>query len=399
VIGTDVPLAVLESVDVEAAHGLHQSLSELQAAEFLYQTQLFPEAEYTFKHALTHEVAYGSLVQERRHALHRAVLAAIERLCEGRLDEHLERLALHAVRSESWDKAVAYSAEAAARAKRRWALRGALASLEQALAALAQLPRTRENLQRAVDLHIEARTCLVLLGDIAPMLGHLDRAGLAAEALEGDAQRARVAGHRAHTHWGILCARQGDFRGAIPLLEEGLQFSRTLGFQAFVPTIGNLLAEAQAQVGRFAEAQALLDEVPTLSRGSAHTSWALALLLLGRLADARGLVVEAAPGTRECGERGAEAWLLWLLGEIAVRESPSESHATAIRFREALALAEPRGMRPLVAHCHLGLGKFSQRTGKRQEAHEHLTTATTMYREMDMRFYLEQAEAAMRQGN
>jgi hypothetical protein len=54
-------------------------------------------------------------------------------------------------------------------------------------------------------------------------------------------------------------------------------------------------------------------------------------------------------------------------------------------------LAEELGMRPLVAHCHLGLGKLSRRVGKDEQAHEHLTTATTMYREMDMRFYLEQA--------
>jgi hypothetical protein len=62
-------------------------------------------------------------------------------------------------------------------------------------------------------------------------------------------------------------------------------------------------------------------------------------------------------------------------------------------FHQALALAEPRGMRPLVAHCHLGLGKLYRRTGDRQQAREHLITATTMYREMDMRFWLEQAEA------
>ena len=62
-------------------------------------------------------------------------------------------------------------------------------------------------------------------------------------------------------------------------------------------------------------------------------------------------------------------------------------------YRQALALAEPRGMRPLVAHCHFGLSKLYQRTGKQEQADEHLTTATTMYREMDMRFWLEQAEA------
>ena len=65
-------------------------------------------------------------------------------------------------------------------------------------------------------------------------------------------------------------------------------------------------------------------------------------------------------------------------------------------YRQALALATELGMRPLVAHCHLGLGKLCRRTGKREQAHEHLATATTMYREMDMRFWLEQAEVEMR---
>jgi hypothetical protein len=66
-------------------------------------------------------------------------------------------------------------------------------------------------------------------------------------------------------------------------------------------------------------------------------------------------------------------------------------------YREALALAEPRGMRPHVAHCHFGLGKLYRRTGKRQQAHEHLTTATTMYREMGMTYWLGQAETELRQ--
>jgi hypothetical protein len=65
-------------------------------------------------------------------------------------------------------------------------------------------------------------------------------------------------------------------------------------------------------------------------------------------------------------------------------------------YLKALALAEPRGMRPLVAHCHLGLGKPYRRTGKREQAQEHLTTATTMYRDMDMRFWLEKAEAELK---
>ena len=85
-----------------------------------------------------------------------------------------------------------------------------------------------------------------------------------------------------------------------------------------------------------------------------------------------------------------------LLGEIATHPDRFEAETGEARYHNALALAEPRGMRPLVAHCHLGLGRLFRRTGKHeQQAQEHLTTATTMYREMDMRFWLAQAAAEM----
>src|SRR5262249_22209962 len=87
---------------------LHRSLAQLQGAEFLYETRLFPEWEYTFKHALTHEVAYGSLLQERRRTLHAGIVEALERLAPDRLTEQIERLALHALRGEVWDKALTY---------------------------------------------------------------------------------------------------------------------------------------------------------------------------------------------------------------------------------------------------------------------------------------------------
>jgi hypothetical protein len=82
-----------------------------------------------------------------------------------------------------------------------------------------------------------------------------------------------------------------------------------------------------------------------------------------------------------------------LLGDIATHPDRFDAERGEAHYRKALALAEPRGMRPLVAHCHLGLGKLYRRTGQREQAQEHLTTATTMYREMEMRFWLEQAEA------
>ena len=116
-------------------------------------------------------------------------------------------------------------------------------------------------------------------------------------------------------------------------------------------------------------------------------------------ADATGLTTRGdwptAPSNRLPATPGFAAHARHLLGDIAIHSDRFDAESGAAHYRQALVLAEPRGMRPLVAHCHLGLGKLSRRTGKRQEAQEHLTTATTMYREMDMRFWLEQAETEM----
>jgi pimeloyl-ACP methyl ester carboxylesterase len=95
-----------------------------------------------------------------------------------------------------------------------------------------------------------------------------------------------------------------------------------------------------------------------------------------------------------CRTRGWQAWALRLRGEVAAHRDPPE-HAEG-HYRDALVLADQLGMRPLAAHCHLGLGKLYRRTGKQRAVQEHLITATTMYREMDMRFWLEQAEAELR---
>src|SRR5262249_21994888 len=123
VIGTEVPFALLQAIAELSEAELRRALGHLQAAEFLYETRLFPELEYTFKHALTHEVAYGSLLQERRHALHAGIVEASERLYADRLTEQVERLAQHALRGEVWDKAVAYGRQAGIKAFARSALR------------------------------------------------------------------------------------------------------------------------------------------------------------------------------------------------------------------------------------------------------------------------------------
>jgi len=117
------------------------------------------------------------------------------------------------------------------------------------------------------------------------------------------------------------------------------------------------------------------------------------LLLAGRVPEANAVAEQALAFCRERKERGFEAWALRLLGELAAHRDQPDTRATEDHYRQALALATELEMRPLVAHCHLGLGNLYRRTGKTEQAHEHLTTATTMYREMGMTYWREKAEA------
>jgi len=119
-IGKDVPLGVLRAIDELSEDRSRQGLARLQAAEFLYEARLFPDLEYTFKHALTHEVTYGGLLQDRRRVLHARVADAIERLYPERLSEQAERIAYHAVRGEAWEKAFSYLRRAAPRRPSAW---------------------------------------------------------------------------------------------------------------------------------------------------------------------------------------------------------------------------------------------------------------------------------------
>jgi tetratricopeptide (TPR) repeat protein len=119
-------------------------------------------------------------------------------------------------------------------------------------------------------------------------------------------------------------------------------------------------------------------------------------LLARRREDALEVVRRALALAHRQKERGNEAWILRLLGEITEQSDPPDQESAPAYYRQALARADELGMRPLAAHCHLGLAKLYYRTDKRDQAQGHLATAVTMYREMGMRFWLEKAEAEMR---
>jgi tetratricopeptide (TPR) repeat protein len=153
VIGTHVPFAVLMAIAQTDEDGLRRGLARLQTAEFMYEARLFPELEYAFKHALTHEVAYGGVLQERRQALHGAAVEAIERIYANRLAEQVERLAHHAFHGRL-PTAVRYLREAGSKAVGRSAIRDAAAYFEQALALLGELPQSAETLREELEIRI-----------------------------------------------------------------------------------------------------------------------------------------------------------------------------------------------------------------------------------------------------
>ena len=176
VIGKDFPLPLLESVAEGEASQIQQCLARLHDAELVYETRLFPDPEYTFKHALTHDVAYGGLLSERKRALHARIVEAMERFYEGRESEQLERLAHHAVQGELWEKAHRYARDSGNKALRLDADRNAAEAFENALAALAHLPETRDRIAEAIDINFQIRDTLFVVGDVDRIEERLEEA-------------------------------------------------------------------------------------------------------------------------------------------------------------------------------------------------------------------------------
>jgi len=527
VVGKDVPFALLQAIAELPDETLRRGLDHLQAAEFLHETGLYPDLEHSFKHALTHDVTYSGLLQERRRELHARIVDAIETLHRDRLGGEIEQLAHHALRGELREKAVHYLRQAGLKAATRSALPDARAWFEQALGVLETLPESQATLEQAFEIRLELRPMLYLLGEGRRALERLREAEALAERLNDDRRRGRVCAflthshslggeleealafgtralqiagcledlrlriltttyleqlhyhrgeyergvelatanlaalpadwvyeyfgnaspasvfdrswlvmsfaelgrfteaaeplaeairlaeptHHAHTagmaHWaaGTLHLLEGDWAKARSVIEDWITVARTgnlvvllawaVGSSAWVLA---QLGEGREALNRLREGERLLER---LAAGGivGNRSWAYhalgrACLLLGRLGEARRLAdraLESSPG-----HHGFAAYAQHLLGDIATHPDRFDAERGEAHYGQALALAAPRGMRPLVAHCHLGLGKLSLRTDKREQAREHLTTATTMYREMGMTYWLEKAEAEMR---
>jgi tetratricopeptide (TPR) repeat protein len=224
VIGHEVPYSVLQAIVARPAAALRRGLARLQQGEFLYERGLFPAPAYTFKHALTHEVAYGSLLQVSRRMLHARIVEATEAVYADQLTEHVERLAHHALRGELWDKAMTYCRQAGAKAGARSAYREAVVCLDQALEALKHLPESQPTIEQAIDLRCELRTALLPLGEVRRVHDLMREAEILAKAVDDQRRLGHISGRLCHTYW-----QMGDYELALAVGERALAISTTLG--------------------------------------------------------------------------------------------------------------------------------------------------------------------------
>jgi class 3 adenylate cyclase/tetratricopeptide (TPR) repeat protein len=521
VIGKDLSLPLLQAVASMPETELQTGLAHLQAGEFLYETALFPEIEYTFKHALTHEVAYGSLLHDRRRALHARILEAMEQLYPDRAGQVVERLAHHAFRGESWETALTYSRQAGTKAALRSAYREAVASFEQALAALRHLPETIETLTTAFDLRLELRPWLVPLAAYERIFDNLQQAEGVATALNdrrrlglvhtymtdylrltGRSQEAVargrlalsfaeevqdtpllllatvVAGHACHavgdyrravgllrdnvsritgdlvrqrfgsaalpavlsrsymifsladlgefdeavrigqeaiqlaeqsdtahsqvlaTHsLGLAYLIQGNLERAIPVVEQTYRHCQEARIPLGARLLASALGYAYLQAGRVEESIPLLEEslrqAETLKVYFRYALWRAwlgeAYLAHGQTERAREMAERAAEHARRHGEVGHEAQALWLSAEIARRDRPPRPESAETDYQRARELADRLGMRPLHAHCRLGLARLYGALGDAARARHESTAAAEEFGALAMTSWVERA--------
>jgi tetratricopeptide (TPR) repeat protein len=202
---------------------------------------------------------------------------------------------------------------------------------------------------------------------------------------------------------GVAGLRKGELVKATSALERALELCQRSNVPLWNPFAAAHLGHAYQLTGRSAEAITLLNDaikrdatgVLIFGRGLRVAYSSEAYLRSGHSSEAIALAARSLELSRKYGERGHEAWTLRCHAEIHIqRDSPAQAEDL---YQQCLVLAERLGMRPLVAHCHFGLAKLYRQTSKREQAREHFTTATTMYREMDMQFWLEQAELEIKE--
>jgi class 3 adenylate cyclase/tetratricopeptide (TPR) repeat protein len=525
VIGQRVDVGLLRNLCPQPREELLARLSRLQQAGFLERTRIMPNLEYSFRHALIHDVAYNTLLKRKRRELHAQVMAAVERRPAALLPCKVELVAHHAFHAEDWPKAFAYCRRAGQRAQAKSANREAVDFFGQALQAAERNPRTRRHREREIDVRLELVQSLFPLGrhdeglrqllaaqklasDLADerRLGNIAASLVLSHWVRGDLARAIRTGRKAlamagrlgdsnceiqvATRLGAIYLDRGDYRSACELLKAGIEkisgrdsYDR-FGLLAIASVASRAsLARALGELGRFEEAIRVGDEGVRIAEETGHVfsqiyaylfvgnallrkgdfqrglqplshsydlckatraklllplsaaSLGYAHVRMGKISRGLELLERATMAARQHvikfqlaqeltwlgeayvlannyeralgharnaldyaeknGEKGDEAWALWLLGEIHARLDSSQARKAEEYLLRALDIAAKHFMGPLVAHIDFGLGKLYRRQRAWNEAQSQFESAMSLYRDLGMNYWLETTEAEL----
>ena len=500
-------------------------LSVLKDSELLYERGIYPQSTYIFKHALTREVVYDSILTTRKKELHEEIGKAIEEIYSERFEEFSELLAYHSFRGEDWERAQRYNRHAGLKALSLSAYKEAQGYFEKALESLTKLSRTRDRILQEIDLHFSMRAALFPLGRHEEWVEHVRAAEPLAKEVGDKARLANCYNYLSTHLW-----TRGRHKEAIKLCEEGLGLAQSVGdfsvcislmFHLGIPLLYTglykrqvelhrevaerlsgpaiferhglaglpsvlaraLLSWSLAELGEFEEAEerglqgieiaeqaknlfsttfayacvgaayllhgkldgaikmlekalALCREANVLSAFSftaanlghaqsllGHPDHALPIVAeavrpqkisfsivpsaypLTALAEAYRLqgdtekaiqnAEEALSIFRQNGERGFAAWALYYLAKVQFDGGPEQVQQSTQSYRQAKEQAEELGMKPLLAHCHMGLGEAYAKKGLGKEACSEIVAGIELYRSMDMAFWIPQAESVL----
>ena len=391
VIGREFPQRLARAVAPAAADEFGRMLDDLQFDEFIYEQPAVGDLEYTFKHALTHEVAYNSILSERRKALHERIGTAIAALFKDSLDDHLSQLADHYARSSNVEKAIEYQAMAARRELAQGGYRGALRRLESAIELFAKLPESNERAELELDLQIDyGAALLVTRGWWVPEAGKACRRAL--ELCRGRNEDPRL--YRVLTGLHSFHLVRGEHPIAASYAEELIQMAERLkndqaraaarllsGFSRFF--MGDLLgahadlerciAYSPAQHSPAAGAGAA-DQDPLMS---ALCYDAITLWILGHPDQAAN---RAAASLERARNLKSPFTMMWCLSQLTMYHTIRRDYVAAEKTTtEGLALAERHGFEflkeQILAYRTLGLAA----QGKLKPAAEGLSNESGYY--------------------
>ena len=375
VIGNPVHPGVLEAIGEFPPERVRQGLESLQASEFLFESKLFPNLEYTFKHSLIQDVAYQTLSAKRRRELHAAALVAGEELYANQVSEKTDWLAFHALRAEMWERAVVHLQAAAARAVARAANQAAAQHLENALLAADYLTDP-ERTRIAIDLRIELRHALTPLGQVQRTLDHLSMAEHLATELDDRSRLGRIVSFTANCF--LLKARYTE---ALATGGRALHIAREIGDHALELSTNMYMARAKLKRGEcltairmFREISQALDDraiddflgLPVLPAAFARGSLGAGLAEIGAFAEAETQTLEAARRADASGQPDSIMWAYWSTGLVALIRGASTDAVQV--FEHLLDLCTTHDLDAYNSRVMAALGCAKARVGQIAEA-------------------------------